>query len=325
MRHSRRRFLHLAASAALIPGPAYVANAQTYPSRPARIVVGFAAGGSNDIIARLIGQWLSERLGQSFIIENRPGAGTNIATEAVVHAPPDGYALLLSNSANAINASLYEKLRFDFLRDTASVAGLVRQPLVMVVHPSVPAKTIPQFITYAKANPNKITLASAGNGSTPHLAGELFKTLTGIEMVHVPYRGAGPALTDLLGGQVQIYFAGMAGAIEYIRTGKLRAFGVTTATRSESLPNIPAIDEFVPSYEASGWFGISAPRKTPAEIVDRLNKEINAAFADNAMRTRFTELGGTALPGSPIDFGDLIADETEKWGKVIRAAGIKPE
>jgi len=325
MRHSRRRFLHLAASAALIPVPAYVANAQTYPSRPARIVVGFAAGGSNDIIARLIGQWLSERLGQSFIIENRPGAGTNIATEAVVHAPPDGYTLLLSNSANAINASLYEKLRFDFLRDTASVAGLVRQPLVMVVHPSVPAKTIPQFITYAKANPNKITLASAGNGSTPHLAGELFKTLTGIEMVHVPYRGAGPALTDLLGGQVQIYFAGMAGAIEYIRTGKLRAFGVTTATRSESLPNIPAIDEFVPSYEASGWFGISAPRKTPAEIVDRLNKEINAAFADNAMRTRFTELGGTALPGSPIDFGDLIADETEKWGKVIRAAGIKPE
>ena len=288
-------------------------------------IVGFAAGGAPDILARLMGQWLSERLGQPFVIENRPGAGSNIATEAVVRAPPDGYTLLLVSPANAINATLYDKLNFNFIRDIAPVAGIIREPHVMVVNPSVPAKTVPEFIAYAKANPGKLNMASAGNGTAAHVAGELFKMMTGVDMVHVPYRGAAPALTDLLGGQVQVMFAAMPASIEYIRAGKLRALAVTTATRSEALPDIPTVGEFVPGYEASAWFGVGAPKNTPAEIIDKLNKEINAALADPKIKARLADLGGTVLPGSPADFGKLIADETEKWGKVIRAANIKPE
>ena len=279
---------------------------------------------ANDIVARLIGQWLSERLGQPFIIENRPGAGSNIATEAVVRAPPDGYTLLLVGPPNAINATLYDKLNFNFIRDIAPVASIVRVPNVMVVNPSVPAKTVPEFIAYAKANPGKINMASAGIGSSAHVAGELFKMMTGVDMVHVPYRGAAPALTDLLGGQVQVCSPRMPASIEYIKAGKLRALAVTTATRSEALPDVPTVGEFVPGYEASSWYGVGAPKNTPAEIVDKLNKEINAALADPKIKARLADLGGTALAGSPADFGKLIADETEKWGKVIRAANIKP-
>ena len=281
----------------------------------------FAPGGGADIIARLIGQWLSERLGQPFIIENRPGAGSNIATEAVVHAPADGYTLLLVSPANAINATLYDKLNFNFIRDIAPVAGIIRVPNVMVVNPSVPAKTVPEFIAYAKANPGKLNMASAGIGTAPHVAGELFKMMAGVDMVHVPYRGDGPALTDLIGGQVQVMFAAMPSSIEYIRAGKLRALAVTTATRSEALPDIPTVGDFVPGYEASGWYGIGAPKNTPAEIIDKLNKEINAGLADPKIKARLADLGGTVLPGSPADFGKLIADETEKWAKVIKFAG----
>jgi tripartite-type tricarboxylate transporter receptor subunit TctC len=321
----RRRFLHLAAGAAALPALSRFARAQSYPSRPVRIIVGLAAGSSLDILARLMGQWLTERLGQPFVIENRPGAGTNIATEAVVRAVPDGYTLLAVSPANAINATLYEKLNFNFIRDIAPVASIVREPNVMVVNPSVPAKSVLEFIAYAKANPGKLSMASAGNGTASHVAGELFKMMAGVNMVHVPYRGGGPALTELLGGQVQAMFPGTIASIEYIRTGKLRALAVTTATRSEALPDLPTVGDFVPGYEASLMDGVGAPKNTPAEIVDKLNKEINAGLADPKIKARFADLSAIVLPGSPSDFGKLIADETEKWGRVIRAANIKAE
>ena len=325
MKLPRRRFLHLAAGAAALPAVSRMANAQSYPTRPVRIVVGFTAGGSTDIGARLIGQWLQERLGQSFVIENRPGAGTNIATESVVRALPDGYTLLMIGPSSAVNATLYDKLSFVFLRDIAPIASLIRQPQIMLANPSVTAKTVPEFIAYAKANPGKITMASAGVGSAGHLIGEFFKLTAGVDLVHVPYRGAGPALTDLLGGQVMMSFAGIAGSIAYIRTGKLRALAVTTATRSEALPDVPTVSEFVPGFEAGDWLGVGAPRNTPAEIINQLNKEIGAALADPKIKARFADLGGTALALTPAEFGKLIADETEKWAKVIRAANIKPE
>ena len=322
----RRQFLYLvAAGAAALPAASRVAWAQTYPSGPVHIIVGFAPGGPNDILARLIGQWLSERLGQPFVIENRLGAGSNIATEAVVRAPPDGYTLLLVGSPNAINATLYDKLNFNFVRDIAPVASFIRGALVMVVHPSVPAQTVPEFVAYAKANPGKLSYGSGGVGGITHITPELFKMMTGVNMVHVPYRGVAPALTDLLGGQVQVLFANQAQAIEYIRAGKLRALAITTATRSQALPDIPTVDEFVPGYEASSFFGFGAPKDTPAEIIDKLNKEINAGLADPKIKARLADLDGTVLVGSPADFGKLIAEETEKWGKVIRAANIKPE
>jgi tripartite-type tricarboxylate transporter receptor subunit TctC len=325
MKLPRRQFLHLAAGAAALPAISRFAWAQAYPSRPVRIIVGFPPGGPTDILARLIGQWLSERLGQPFVIENRPGAGSNIATEAVVRSAPDGYTLLLTTPANTINATLYDKLNFNFIRDIAPVASLVRTIYIMVVHPSVPAKTVPEYIAYAKANPGKINMASAGNGSGQHISGELFKMMTGVEMVHVPYRGAAPALTDLLGGQVHVMFDNMASSIEHIRAGKLRPLAVTTAMRSELLPDIPAMDEFVPGFEASGVFGVGAPTNTPAEIIDKLNKEISAGLADPKIKARFTGLSAVVLPSSPSAFARLIADETEKWGKVIKAANIKPE
>jgi tripartite-type tricarboxylate transporter receptor subunit TctC len=288
-------------------------------------MVGFPAGGPNDIIARLIGQWLSERLGQPFVIENKPGAATNIATEAVVKAPPDGHTLLLASTTNAVNATLYDNLNFNFIRDIAPVATIARNPFVMLVHPSVPAKTVPEFIAYAKANPGKLNMASPGTGTAPHLAGELFKVMTGVNMVHVPYRGQALALPDLLAGQVQVYYGPTPGLIEYIGAGKVRALAVTTATRSEALPDIPTVGDFLPGYEATAWYGIGVPRSTPAEIIDKLNKEINAGLADPRLRARLADLSGTVLAGSPADFGKLIADETEKWGKVIKFAGIKPE
>jgi tripartite-type tricarboxylate transporter receptor subunit TctC len=322
----RRRLLHLAAGAAVLPALSGFAAAQTYPSRPVRIIVGFAAGGPNDILARLIGQWLSERLGQPFVIENRPGAGSNIATEAVVHATPDGYTLLLVGTPNAINATLYDNLNFDFIRDIAPIAGLIRGALVMVVHPSVPATTLPEFISYAKANPGKLSYGSGGVGGITHITAELFKQEAGgLGIVHVPYRGVAPALTDLLGGEVQVLFTNLALLIGYIETGKLRALAITTAMRSEALPDIPTVGEFVPGYEASSVFGLGAPRNTPTEIIDKLNKEISAALADPGFNARLAHLDGTALSGSPADFGKLIADETEKWGKVIRLANVKPE
>jgi tripartite-type tricarboxylate transporter receptor subunit TctC len=325
MKLPRRNFLYLAAGAAALPAVSHIAWAQEYPTKPVRIIVGFAPGGGADIAARLIGQWLSERLGQSFVIENRPGAGSNIATEAVVRAPSDGYTLLLVSAPAAINATLYEKLSFNFIRDIAPVASISHVPHVMVVHPSFPAKTVPEFIAYAKANAGKINMASAGNGSTPHVAGELFKMMAGVNLIHVPYRSAGPALTDLLGGQVQVMFDNMASSIEHIRAGKLRPLAVTTTMRSETLPDVPTVSEFVPGYEVSNWFGVGAPKATPAENLDRLNKEINASLADPKLRARLADLGGTPLVGSPADFGKLIAAETEKWAKVIRAANIKPD
>ena len=321
----RRNFLHLAAGAAALPSVSRIARAQAYPSRPVRILVGFAAGGSSDIHARLLGQWLSERLGQQFVIENRPGAGSNIAVEAVVKAPPDGYTLLMVTSANAINATLYDSLNFNFMRDIAPIAMIDSLPNVMEVNPSIDAKTVPEFIDYAKANPRKLNFASVGNGSPSHVSAELFKMMAGVDLVHVPYRGGPPALTDLLGGQVQLFFGAIAGSIGHIRAGKLRALAVTSAMRSPALPDIPTVGEFVSGYEASGLSGIAAPRNTPAEIIDKLNSEINAALADPKIKARLTDLGGTELPGSPADFGKLIADETEKWGKVVRAANIKPE
>jgi tripartite-type tricarboxylate transporter receptor subunit TctC len=317
--------LHLAAGAAALPAVSRVARAQAYPTRPVRIVVGLAPGGTNDIVARLMGQWLSERLGQPFVIDNRPGAASNIATEAVARAAADGYTLLLSSVNNAISATLYERLNFNFIRDITAVAGILRTPNVMVVNPSVPAKSVPEFIAYAKANPGKLNMASPGNGTSLHVVGELFKMMTGVNMVHVPYRGGGPALTDLLGGQVQVYFTGTVSSIEYIKTGRLRALAVTTATRSEALPDVPTVSEFVPGYEASGWFGVGAPKSTPTEIIDKLNNEVNAALADPKMKARLADVGGTALSGSPADFGKLIADETEKWAKVIKFAGIKAD
>jgi tripartite-type tricarboxylate transporter receptor subunit TctC len=325
MKLPRRQFLHLAAGAAALPAVSHTALAETYPARPVRVIVPFAPAGDTDLVARLMGQWLSERLGQPFIIDNRPGAGTNIGTEAVVRAPADGYTLLLVNAAAAINATLYEKLNFNFIRDIAPVAGIVRTPLVLVVNPSFPAETVPELVAYAKANPGKITMASAGVGSTSHMSGELFKMMAGVNLVHLPYRGQGPALTDLLGGQVQVYFAGILSSIQYVRAAKLRALAVTTATRSEALPDVPTLSEFVPNYEASGWFIIGVPKNTPTEIVDKLNKEINAALADPKIKARLAELGGTVLAGSPTDFRKLIADETEKWGNVIRALNIKAE
>ncbi len=323
MKLCRRQFQLLAAGAAALPIATRTASAQAYPSRPVRWLVGYAPGGGNDIVARLMGQWFSERLGQPFLIENRPGAATNMATEAVVHAAPDGYTLLLVGQPNAINATLYETLSFNFIRDIAPVAGLMSVPNVMVVHPSFPAKTVLEFIAYAKANPGKVNMASAGNGSTAHLAGELFNSLAGISMVHVPYRGQAPALADLLAGQVQVLFATSPASIEYVRTAKLRALAVTTAVRAEALPELPTVGEFVAGYEASAWYGIGAPQKTPAEIIDRLNKQANAGLADAKLKVRLADLGGTLIPGSPADFGKVIADETEKWGKVIRAANIK--
>ncbi len=326
MKLPRRQFLHLATAAAALPAASGFAWAQTYPLRPVRIIVGFAAGGPNDILARLIGQWLSERLGQPFVIENRPGAGSNIATEAVVRAPPDGYTLLLVGTPNAINATLYDNLNFNFIRDIAPIAGLIHGALVMVVHPSVPAKTLPEFIAYAKANPGKLSYGSGGVGGITHITAELFKQEAGgLDIVHVPYRGVTPALTDLLGGQVQVLFANLALLIGYIGTGKLRALAITTATRSDALPDIPTVGEFVPGYEASSVFGLGAPRNTSAEIIDKLNKEINAALADPEFKARLAHLDGTAFGGSPADFGKLIADETEKWGKVIKLANIKPD
>jgi tripartite-type tricarboxylate transporter receptor subunit TctC len=325
MKLPRRNFLYLVASAAALSAGTSIARAEAYPMQPVRIVVGFAAGGPNDILARLMGQWLSERLGQPFIIDNRPGAGSNIGTEVVVHAQPDGYTLLLFGSSAAINATLYDRLNFNFIRDIAPVAGIVVVPNVMEVHLSVPAQTVAEFITYAKANPGKVNMASAGNGSASHVAGELFKMMAGVDMVHVPYRGGGPALTDLLGGQMQVYFPPIIASIDYIRTGKLRALAVTTATRSGTLPEIPTVGEFVPGYEASTWFGVGAPKNTPAEIINKLNNEINATLADPKMTARLANLGGVPMPMTPADFGRLITDETEKWAKVIKFTGIKAD
>ncbi len=321
----RRKFLQLAAAAIAAAAFPRLAPADDYPARPVRIIAGFAAGGGVDITARLLGQWLTERLGQSFVIENRPGAGGNIGTEAVVKAAPDGYTLLLATVPNAVNASLYEKLNFNFIRDTAPVAGIIRVPMVILLNPSVPAKTVPEFIAYAKANPGKVNMASAGNGSAPHMAGELFKMMAGVDLIHIPYRGQGPALTDLLGGDVQVLFATAPGTTDYIRSGRLRALAVTSAARADVLPELPTVADFVPGYEASQWYGLSAPKNTPAEIIDRLNREINAAIADPAMKARLAAIGGEPLPGSPAEFGKLISEETGKWGKVVRAAGIKPE
>jgi tripartite-type tricarboxylate transporter receptor subunit TctC len=315
----------LAGTATMILAAEKLASAQTYPSRPIRMIVGFAAGGPTDITARLIGQWLSERLGQQCIIENRPGAGSNIAAEAVVNAPADGYTLLILGATNAINATLYEKLNFNFIRDIAPVAGLIRVPLVMEVHPSVPAKSVPEFIAYAKANPGKINMGSGGNGTTLHVSGELFKLMAGLDMVHVPYRGAAPMLVDLMGGQVQVAFDPMPSSIEYIRAGKLRPLAVTTAQRSLTLSDLPTVGDFVPGYEASSWYGVGAPRGTPADIIERLNREINAGLADAKIKARLNDLGGMPLTGSAGAFGQFIADETEKWAKVVKSSGAKPD
>jgi len=325
MRLPRRQFLSLASGAAALPAVSRIAWAQTYPSRPVRIVVGFPPGGVGDILARLMGQWLSDRLSQPFVIENRPGAGSNIGTEVVVRATADGYTLLLATTPNAINVTLYDKLNFNFIRDILPVAGIARGPNVMVVNPSFPAKTVPEFVAYAKANPSTLSMASGGNGSTQHVAGELFKMMTGVSMQHVPYRGGVAALADMISGRVHVIFDNLPTSIETIRAGKLRALAVTTAARSETLPAVPTIAEFVPGYEASAWWGIGAPKNTPADIVDKLNREINAALADSKMKARFADLGGTPLPGSPADFGKLITDEVEKWAKVIEFSGAKPD
>jgi len=321
----RRKFLHLTVGAAALPAVSRVAWAQAYPTRPVRIIVGYAAGGATDIAARLMGQWLSERLSKPFIIENRPGAAGNIATEAVVRAAPDGYTLLLDVDSNAFNVALYDKLNFNYIRDISPIAGIIHYPFVMVVNPSFPATTVPEFITYAKARRGNVNMASAGVGSGLHLCGELFNIMAGVNMIHVPYRGSAPALTGLIGGEVQVGFLDPVSSIEYVKAGKLRALAVTTATRSEVLPDIPTVGDFVPGYEARGWNGLGAPKNTATEIVDKLNKEINAALADPRMKARLADLGGTVSPGSPADFRKHIADEVEKWAKVIRAANIKPE
>jgi tripartite-type tricarboxylate transporter receptor subunit TctC len=322
---SRRLLLHFAASGAALPAISRIAGAQTYPARPVRIIAATGPGGAPDILARLVGQWLSERIGQPFVIENRPGGGNNIGTEAVVRATPDGYTLLLVDPSASINATLYDKLNFNFIRDIAAVAGIVRMPLIMVVHPSLPVTTVAELITYAKANPGKINIASPGIGTPGHVAAELFKMMTGTEMVHVPYRGGAAVLTDLIGGQVQVFFPSTSLSIEHIRAGKLRALAVTTATRGEVLPDLPTVGNSVPGYEASIVLGVGAPKGTPVEIIDKLNREINAALADPKIRARLAELGGSPLAGSPADYAKLIADETKKWGKVIRAGNIKPE
>jgi tripartite-type tricarboxylate transporter receptor subunit TctC len=326
MKLPRRQFLHLAAGAAALPLAARFTWAQAnYPTRPVRAIVPYTPGGVVDITGRLVGQWLSERFGQPFIIENRPGAGTNIGTEAVVRSAADGYTLLLVSTANAVNATLYEKLNFNFIRDIAPVAGISCGPNVIVVNPAFPAKTIPEFIAYVKANPGKVNMASAGNGSSPHLAGELFKMMSGADMVHVPYRGGGPALTDLLGGQVQVYFSPSASSIEYIRAGRLRALAVTAAVRSEALPDVPTVSEFVPDYEASGFYGLGGPKNTQVEIIDKLNREIKAGLDDPKLKARLADLGNVPLSMTPSEFGKVIAGETEKWGKVVKFAGLKPD
>src|SRR5262249_27392315 len=325
MKLPRRNFLHLAAGAAALPTVSRIARAQAYPSRPVRIVAPSAPAGAPDILARLIGPWLSGRLGQQFVVENRPGGGTNIGTEAVVRAPADGYTLLLASTTSTINATLYDRLNFDFLRDIAPVAGIIRLPIVMVVNPSVPAKTVPEFIAYAKANPGKINLGSPGIGSPGHVAGELFKVMAGVDLVHVPYRGGGPVMTDLLGGQVQVLFGSTSLTIEQIRADKLRPLAVTTAMRWETLPDLPTVGEFLPGFEASAWGGLGAPRNTPAQIIDTLNKEINVALADTTMKARLADLGGVPMPMSLAEFGKFIVDETERWGKVVKFSGAKPE
>jgi len=325
MKLPRRKFLHLAAGAAALPVVSRIARAQAYPTRPVRVIVTVPAGGSPDIVARMMGQWLSERLGQPIIVDNRPGGATNIGTEAAVRASPDGYTLLMAVSANAVNATLYENLNFNFIRDTAPVASIASTPLIMEVNPSVPAKTVPEFIAYAKANPGKINMVSAGKGTPSHVAGELFKMMAAVDMIHVPYRGEALALPDLISGQVQVYFGVMPASLGYIRGGKLRALAVTSATRQEVLPDVPTVGEFLPGFEAGGWYGVVVPKATPVEIVGKLNQEINAALADPKIKARLAALGVTILQGSPADFGKLIADETEKWAKVVRDANIKPE
>jgi tripartite-type tricarboxylate transporter receptor subunit TctC len=325
MTFRRRAVLLLVAGVVALPAVSRIASAQEYPNRPIRLVVGFAAGGTQDVVARLVGQALFERLGQQIVIENRAGASSNIAAEAVIRSPPDGYTLFMVGPNNAINATLYDKLTFDFVRDTAPVGGIMRVPNVMEVHPSVPAKSVPEFIAYAKANPGKINMVSGGTGTSVHVSGELFKMMTGVNMTHVPYRGSAPALTDLVAGQVQVMFDNLPSSIGHIRAGKLRALAVTTAMRSEALPGIPTVGDFVPGYEASAFFGIIAPKGTPPEIVGRLNDAINAVLADPKIRARSADLGGTVLPGSPADFGKLVADETEKWAKVVRFSGAKPD
>ena len=325
MKLARRAFLHLVAGATTFPAISRIASAQTYPSRPVRLIVSFAAGGPTDILARLIGQWLSERLGQQFVVENRTGAGGNIGAEAVVRAQPDGHTLLMVDATPAISATLYDKLNFNFVRDIAPVAGVARQPQIMLINPSIPANTLTDFIAYAKSNAGKINMASAGTGTPPHMTGELFKMMAGIDLVHVPYRGTGAAMADLLGGQVQVSFMGPVASIEYIKTGKLRALAVSSSKRIEALPNVPTVAEHVPGFESFSWFGVGAPRGTPTDVVDRLNKEINAGLADSKIGARIAELGGQVLPGSSAEFGKLITDETEKWAKVAKFAGIKPE
>jgi tripartite-type tricarboxylate transporter receptor subunit TctC len=323
MKFARRQFLQLAAGATALPAFAPIAQAHTYPTRPVRLIIGYTPGGSADLTSRLMGQWLSERLGQSFVIENRPGGGTNIATEAVVRAAPDGYTLLLVAPANAINATLYDKLNFNFLGDIEPVAGIIRFPNVVVVNPSLPIKSIPELIAYAKANPGKLNMASSGNGSTIHMSGELFKMLTGINMVHVPYRGGAPALTDLIAGQVHVMFDNIPTCAEHVRSGKLRGLAVTSATRSDVLPDLPTVADFLPGYEASAWYGIGAPKNTPPEIIETLNKAVNEVLADSRAKTRFAEVGAFLLPGSTADFAKLLANETDKWGKVVKFAGAK--
>ena len=325
MKFPRRQFLHLLGAAVALPVVSRIAMAQAYPTRPVRVIIGYPPGGSADITARLMSQWLTERLGQSFVVESRPGAGTNLATEAAVRAAPDGYTLFIVAPANAINATLYGKLNFNFVRDIAPVAGIIRFPNVVVVNPSVPVKTIPEFIAYAKANPGKLNMASSGNGSTIHMSGELFKMMTGVDLVHVPYRGGALALTDLIGGQVQVMFDNLPTSAEYVKTGKLRGLAVTSTTRSEVLPDLPTVSEFVPGYEASAWYGIGVPKDTPAEIIDKLNKAVNAILNNSMSKTRFAELGASLLPGSPADFGKLVAEETEKWGKVVKFCGAKAD
>jgi tripartite-type tricarboxylate transporter receptor subunit TctC len=325
MKLPRRNFLHLAAGAATLPAVSRITWAQAYPSRPVRLIEPFVPAGTSDITARLMGQWLSERLGQQFVIDNRPGGSANIGTEAVVRAPPDGYTLLLVGLTNAINATFYQKLNFNFIRDIAAVAGIFRGPNVMVAHPSVPATTVPEFIAYAKTSPGKINYTSAGTGTPSHVSGELFKMMAGVNLVHVPYRGAGAALVDLLAGQVQVGFPSMPSSIEYIRTDKLRGLAVTSAMRAEALPDVPSVGEFVTGYEVSSWYGVGAPKSTPAEIVDKLNKEINAGLSDPKIKARLADLGGTPLVVSPADFGRLIAEETEKWAKVVKFTGIKAD
>jgi tripartite-type tricarboxylate transporter receptor subunit TctC len=325
MKLPRRQFLNLTAGAAALLAASRIAWAQAYPARPVRIIVGFPAGGPTDIVARVMAQWLSERLGHQFVVENRAGAASNIGTEAALRAPPDGYTLLQVTSSNAVNATFYENLSFDFINDIAPVGAIIRVPFVMEVNPSVPARTVPEFIAYAKANPGRINMASGGTGTSIHIAGELFKMMAGVNLVHVPYRGSAPALTDMIGGQVHVMFDVLTSSIGHIRSGALRALAVTTATRSQVLPNLPTVGDFLPGYEASAWYGIAAPRNTPSHILDKLNTEMNAGLADAAVRARLAELGGTVIPGSPADFGKLVADEIDKWGKVVKFSGAKPE